>query len=169
MTAPPGSAAVPAVYARPAVWVVRETGNVARSVADSIDAGTYGSAEYMAAMTRLCNIALFGWLGFVEATMQASQLAGGAAPTARIVESDPIEFMATAQDRDVRIVTPFSRGAGDAIPDGLVSFVPRPVPAGASALRIEVDASDLPSGLYLGAIGLGPTAEQVVVPVELRL
>jgi hypothetical protein len=160
-----------AAYGRVAKWVVTETGDVAKDVFDSMHAGTYGADSYAKAMGRLFIISMEGSLGLVDAAMTAAGLVEGKGPRPiRQVDSATLVVAASDQQRPITVTTPFTRSTpNEAIASALITFQPPILPANQTTFVVSVNATDLPSGLYVGVVRVGPPATGVAVDVEIAL
>lgn len=171
MTDPSAFPFITAAYGRVAKWVVTETGGVAKEVFDSMDAGTYNADAYANAMGRLFTIGLMGSLGFVDASMTAAALLEGKGPRPkRVVKSDDYTVAPANADRVISVTTPFTRSSpNQAIASALVTFEPPSLIANQTSFKVCINATDLPSGLYVGAVRVGPADTGVDVDVEIAL
>lgn len=161
---------VTAEYGRVAKWVVRQTGEVARDVLDSVDAGTYGADAYAKAMGRMFTIGLLGSIGMVDATLTAAAVVEGKGPRPQRLVTERLSVAPVDQERPIAVAAPFTRGTpNEAFAPALISFDPPILPPNQGEFVIRVNATDLPSGLYVGSVRVGSSTTNVVIDVEIEL
>jgi hypothetical protein len=159
--------------------MIRATGAVAQQAADDLANGSLGSKQLIKTMTHFLDIGLLGSMELME-TIVAGPDANWAPTTA---ESD--DFYVDGDDTGERrlfISTPLTyMGSADEVPCERVSFKPSAgrdahqmphgrIAAGHNTFRITVDSRELPSGIYVGEVGVRAAGGPVtMVAVQIAL